>query len=71
MFVILALLTVNASALNTTQADVDFVEASTNDTQPNIDPGYARDVASWGAGHSASSHHHVAGKVRRSPYPKE
>ena len=45
MFVILALLTVNASALNTTQADVDFVAAGTNDAPPHIDPGYTRDVA--------------------------
>jgi hypothetical protein len=44
MFGLLSLLTVNAGALNTTQADVDFVAASTNDAPLHIDPGYAKDV---------------------------
>ena len=39
MLVLLTLLTINASALNTTQADVDFVATGTNDPPPShIDP---------------------------------
>ena len=47
MLVLLTILTINASALNTTQADVDFVATGTNDPPPShIDPGYTKDVAS-------------------------